>query len=162
MANDLDPKSRDLMIRTILGEAANEPPQGQAAVASVILNRATSGRYGGTTPAQVVMAPNAFEPWSRRSKELMAIKPDSAQYQNVGDIVDMVHSGDIPDQSQGATHFYSPASQAALGRQAPSWATNTITKIGGHVFYAPEGKVLPSIDPLDAINRAMAEPGASQ
>lgn len=89
----------------------------------------------------------------------MAIKPDSVQYRNIGDIVDMVNSGEIPDQSQGSTHFYSPVSQAALGRSAPSWAKNPITKIGGHVFFAPEGKVMASVDPLDAINRALAEPG---
>lgn len=145
------------MVRTILGEAANEPPQGQAAVASVILNRVASGKYG-KSASDVVLAPNQFEPWNNRSKELMAIKPTSSQYQNVSDIVDMVNSGDIPDQSQGATHFFSPVSQAALGRSAPSWAKNPITKIGGHVFFAPEGKVTANVDPLDAINKAISDP----
>src|ERR1700744_3954722 len=126
---DMDAKSRDLLVRTILGEAANEPPQGQAAIASVVLNRAATGRYGGTTPAQVVMAPHQFETWNVRPKELMAIKPDSAQYQNVGEIVDMVNSGEIPDQSHGATHYFSPSAQSALGRQPPAWAKDPLTKI---------------------------------
>lgn len=141
------------MIRTIIGEAGNQGPQGEAAVASVILNRVASGKYG-DTPSQVVLAPNQFEPWSTRKSQLLAINPNSAAYRNTGDIVDMVNSGDIPDQSQGATHFYAPKAQAALGRKPPSWAINPITQIGGHVFFAPEGKVA-GVDPLDAINKAI-------
>ena len=155
MPSDLTPKDRDLMIRTILGEAANEGPRGQAAVAHVILNRTAEGRYG-NTPSQVVLAPNQFEPWSTRSKELLGYKPTSQPYQQVGDIVDMVAGGEIPDPTNGATHFYSPVSQAALGRAAPSWATKPIAKIGGHTFFAPEGRAV--VDPLDAINKAISDP----
>lgn len=145
------------MIRTILGEAANEGPRGQAAVAHVILNRTASGNYG-STPSSVVMAPNQFEPWQTRRQELLGYKPNSSSYQNVGDIVDMAASGEIPDPTNGATHFYSPVSQAALGRQPPSWAVKPTAKIGGHNFYAPEGKVVPDVDQIDAIAKAMNSP----
>src|ERR1700752_3577951 len=101
MASDQD---RDLMIRTILGEAANQGPEGEAGVAHVIMNRLATGDYG-STASQIVLAPNQFEPWSTRRKELMAINPSSAAYRNAGDIVDMVQSGDIPDVTNGATHF---------------------------------------------------------
>ena len=63
----LDPPSgadRDNMIRTIYGEAGNEPTKGQLAVAAVIRNRAVDGGYGGNTPTAVVHAPNQFEPWN--------------------------------------------------------------------------------------------------
>jgi spore germination cell wall hydrolase CwlJ-like protein len=141
------------MIRTILGEAGNQGPQGQAAVASVILNRVAAGKYG-KSASDVVLAPNQFEPWSTRRQELLGYKPDSAAYKNAGDIVDMVASGDVPDQTSGATHFYSPSAQAALGGAAPSWAQKPIAKIGDHVFFAPEGAVA-GVDPLDAINKAI-------
>lgn len=155
MPSDITAKDRDLMIRTILGEAGNQGPQGQAAVAHVILNRTAAGNYG-ATPSQVVLSPNQFEPWSKRSKELMSIKPTSPAYQQTGDIVDMVSDGEIPDPTGGATHFYSPVAQAALGRAAPSWAKQPTAKIGGHTFFAPNGPVSP--DPLDAINKAISDP----
>jgi spore germination cell wall hydrolase CwlJ-like protein len=157
--NDLSARDRDLMVRTILGEAANEGPRGQAAVAHVILNRTASGGYG-KTPAQVVLAPNQFEPWSTKANQLMAIKPDSQAYRETSDIVDMVAKGDIADPTNGATHFLNPA--IVMGRlgSLPGWATSPIAKIGNHTFYAPQGAVSsgsPSaVDPLDAINRAIA------
>jgi len=143
------------MIRTILGEAAQEGPQGQAAVAHVILNRAAAGSYG-KTPADVVLAPNQFEPWTTRSKELLAIKPTSRAYQETSDILDMVNSGDIPDPTGGATHFLNPdIVRQRRGGSLPSWAGQPLVSIGGHTFYAPQGRVA-GVDPLDAINRAIA------
>jgi spore germination cell wall hydrolase CwlJ-like protein len=139
MANSLSPQDRDLMIRTIIGEAGNQGPQGQAAVANVILNRVAAGKYG-KTPSDVVLAPNQFEPWSTRSKELMSYDPNSAAYKNVGDIVDMVSSGDIPDQTSGATHFLNPdIVRQRTGGSLPNWASKPIARIGQHTFYAPNG-----------------------
>jgi spore germination cell wall hydrolase CwlJ-like protein len=162
MPSDLSPVDRDLMIRTIIGEAGDQGPQGQAAVAHVIMNRVAAGKYG-QTPSDVVLAPHQFEPWSTRSGELRAINPNSAAYQNVGDIVDMSASGDVPDPTGGATHFFAPKAQAALGRNVPAWATpqSQTAVIGGHTFFAPNGRVgapTSAIDPLDAINRAIATP----
>jgi spore germination cell wall hydrolase CwlJ-like protein len=157
MPSDLSPRDRDLMIRTILGEAGNQGPQGQAAVAHVILNRTAAGSYG-KSPSDVVLAPSQFEPWTTRSKELMAINPNSAAYQNAGDIVDMAQSGDIPDPTGGATHFLQEnIVRQRRGGSLPNWAQQPIAKIQGHTFFAPNGRV--GVDPLDAINRALAEPG---
>src|SRR5690349_13963490 len=66
----LDPPSgadRQAMVQTILGEAADQGPIGQQAVASVIRNRAVNGGYGGDTPQGVVQAPNQFEPWNTQA-----------------------------------------------------------------------------------------------
>ena len=154
MPSDLSPRDRDLMIRTILAEAGDQGPQGQAAVASTILNRVAAGKYG-KTASDVVLAPGQFEPWSTRSKELMGYKQNSADYQNVGDIVDMVASGDVPDQTNGATHFLNAdIVQQRTGGKLPDWAAKPVAKIGAHTFYAPEGAVA-GVDPLDAINRAI-------
>jgi spore germination cell wall hydrolase CwlJ-like protein len=141
------------MIRTIIGEAGNQGPQGQAAVASVILNRVAAGKYG-KTASDVVLAPNQFEPWSTRRGELMGYKPDSATYKNVGDVVDMVASGDVPDQTNGATHFLNPNIVMQRRGSLPDWAAKPVAKIGDHTFFAPQGAVA-GVDPLDAINRAI-------
>lgn len=151
--NDLSPRDKDLMVRTILGEAAQEGPRGEAAVAHVILNRLASGSYG-RSATDVVLAPNQFEPWSTRSKELMAIKPDSQAYRETSDIVDMSANGDIPDPTNGATHFLNPAVVVQRRGSLPSWAQQPVAKIGNHTFYAPQGQV---VDPMDAINKAISE-----
>ena len=41
-----DPEDRDYLIRTIAFEAGEEPDEGKAAVAHVVLNRERSGRWG--------------------------------------------------------------------------------------------------------------------
>lgn len=139
----LAPAHRDLAIRTIYGEAGNEPDQGQAAVAAVIRNRMQAGRYGGDTIPGVVLAKNQFEPWGNADarSRMMALKPDDPRYQKLGSIVDQVFSGQMEDPTGGATHFVAPAAQAALGRGMPAWAQGEGLPIGRHTFFAPEGRV---------------------
>lgn len=132
--SDLDPRHRDLAVRTILGEAANEPDQGQVGVASVILNRLNSGKYGNSIP-DVVLAKNQFEPWNTQGgrNRMFAYAPDSQPYQRASAALDEALAG--KDPTNGATMFYSPKAQAAFGRRAPSWASGEPTVIGGHNFY---------------------------
>lgn len=139
----IDPRARDLAIRTIYGEAANEPDEGKAAVAAVIRNRAQAGRYGGSDVPSVVMAPNQFEPWNRADarNRMLALKPGTPDYERIGQIVDRVFSGEMPDPTGGMTHFYAPEAQAALGRMPPGWAKGESLPIGRHTFFAPEGRV---------------------
>jgi hypothetical protein len=138
---DLDPRSRDLVVRTVLGEAANEPDDGMAAVAAVIRNRVLSGRYGSSVP-EVVLKPNQFEPWNTQQgrSRMQSYAPDSEPYSRAARAVDSVFSTDA-DPTSGATHFYSPTAQAALGREPPKWAQGEPQTIGRHAFYAPEGRV---------------------
>ena len=72
----MTPEERDLIARTIVGEAAGQPFAGQQAVANVILNRVRSGKYGGSV-ADVLFAPQQFEPWGTRRDELFAIPTSS-------------------------------------------------------------------------------------
>jgi len=140
---DMSPIDRDYLIRTVIGEAAAEPDQGQQAVAAVIRNRLNSGKYGNSIP-DVVTAPNQFEPYNtpQGRNRMFSVSPDSPVYQRAAQNVDSyLQSGDDP--TQGATHFFAPQLQAQLGRRVPSWATpdTQTTQIGGHTFYAPEGRV---------------------
>src|SRR5438094_786151 len=75
----VDPHT-DQMVRTVLGEAGGEGPQGQQAVAHVVLNRA---RQSGQSTDQVIFAPNQFEPWNnpQTRARLEGIDPRSPEYQ---------------------------------------------------------------------------------
>jgi spore germination cell wall hydrolase CwlJ-like protein len=152
----LDPRDRDLLIKTVYGEASGEPPQGQAGIVHAILNRVRAGTYGQGIPG-VVMAPAAgenpkygyheFSPWNTgRAKEgnpvAQHLSPDSrdpnqaAAYRNIGDVVDKAYSGLMPDQTGGATHYYGRM------RGHPWWspplAAQNQVRIGGTTFVGRE------------------------
>lgn len=138
----LDPRHRDLVVRTVLGEAGQEPDDGQAAVAAVIRNRVDTGKWG-NDPARVVTAPSQFEPWMTQGgrERMFRVAPDSAEYKRAASNVDRAFGDERFDPTGGATHFFSPSAQSALGRNAPAWAKGEPTVIGRHNFYAPEGRV---------------------
>jgi hypothetical protein len=133
---DLSPNDRDIGIRTIIGEDATDA--GQAGVATVMLNRLASGKYGSNL-SSIALAPNQFEPWARNPAGLMAIPKDDPRYVRAGKILDLASSGQMPDFTNGATHFYAPKAQAALGRLPPKWASGEATQIGQQLYYAPQG-----------------------
>jgi hypothetical protein len=122
----------DLAIRTVIGEAKGEGERGWQAVAGVIRNRANQARQ---SLKDVVLAPNQFEPWSSRKQELESYDPNSPTYQNVARAVLPVLRGEAEDPTGGATHFYGPGSQAALGRKPPSWDNGSGMDIGNHRFF---------------------------
>lgn len=129
---DLSPDDFDKMVRTVYGEAAREPPHGQQAVAAVIMNRA---RLGKQSPTDVVLARNQFEPWGARRGELERLDPNSPMYQSIAQTIRPIVTGEAPDPTNGATHFYGPGSQRALGRRPPSWDNGTGSDIGNHRFF---------------------------
>lgn len=136
----LDPGDRDAMIRTVMAEAGT--PDGWGAVANTIKNRLSTGKFG-ATPTEVVTAPKQFEVWSDGSAA--KVDPKSDAYAAAGRVVDAVASGQAPDNTAGATHFYSPSGQAARAgdgrQQVPSWAKNQTASVAGNVFFAPNGPV---------------------
>lgn len=149
----ITPQDRDLAIRTMIGEEGS--PDGMAGVASTILNRAKTGAYGGKNLTSVVLAPGQFEPWSARPQDLLAIQPNDPRYQQAAQIFDGVASGKIPDLTNGATHFYAPVAQKALGRQPPTWgAGQPNASLGKTLFFAPNGPVKSSAPAVNAISTA--------
>jgi hypothetical protein len=156
---DLSPADRDLITKTVLGEAGDQPEEGQAAVAHVIRNRLNTqtGEFGDNTsiPA-VVLGRNAFEAWSGDNRARTArASSKSGAYKGAASIVDDVFSGKTPDPTNGATYFYSPKDQAALHRPAPPFARTMPSHgaIGDHQFYSSTGPR----DALSAINAAIGE-----
>lgn len=160
---------RDIVIRTIIGEAANEGPEGWAAVASVLRNRAADPRWPDQV-GTVALQPKQFSAWNEGAGGNSLVhkyKPGDATYDRVGQVVDQVMAGQMPDPTGGATHYYSPRGMDALvseGSQSnriPRWLTqesqrragNNVT-IGGHIFTGlAEGS-----PPPQAMNAAMGAP----
>jgi hypothetical protein len=151
----LDPPGgadRDMAIRTVIAEAGNQPQVGREAVARVMMNRAVSGQFGGDTLPGVIQKPNQFEPWNtpQGRARMAAIDPNSPAYIQAGEAVDKAYSG-APDPTRGATHFYAPKAQAALGRRPPSWDNGTGVDIADHRFFGGAGTppVLAGASPTD-------------
>lgn len=133
---NLSPEDRDVIARTIVGEAANQPFEGQQAVAAVILNRLRSGKYGGSI-SDVVFAPAQFEPWQTRKAELSALTPDNPAY---GRAVQALDAATTQDNTGGATHFLEPTIvRQRRGGTLPAWAQGPSTQIGNHLFFNPGG-----------------------
>jgi N-acetylmuramoyl-L-alanine amidase len=131
---------RDYLIRTIAFEASGEPAIAKIAVAYVVLNRKTSGRWGDDIKA-VVTQPGQFEPWTTKRKEIEELlSRDDPRYRSAAIIADAVLSGETPDPTAGATHFLNPTIVRERRDGAlPSWARGEGLPIGGQTFYLPEG-----------------------
>lgn len=147
---------RDAIARTILGEAANQDEVGRLAVASVIANRS---RGRGLTPSQVVLERNQFEPWGNpeTASRLMSIPTTDPQYQAALALTDRALAGEDP--TGGASHFYAPRAQAALGRPAPRWDDGTGVDIGDHRFFRIDDVGAPTVSLVSA--NAGADPYAA-
>lgn len=160
-------RDEDLAVRTIIGEAKGEGEKGWEGVADVIRNRA---KQSGKPFADVVLAPGQFEPWSSRKKELESYDPNSPEFQRVARTVLPVLRGERRGPAGDATHFYGPASQAALGRRPPSWDNGKGIDIGNHRFfnlgYSGKGKhgtgLAPDFDYSDLLSRADKITGLSK
>lgn len=140
---DISDDDRDAAIRTMLTEAAPNDPEGWAGVGNVIINRALHGNYPSKIK-DIVTQKNSksipqFEVWGNgRAK---AVSKDDTNYEAAGRVFDSLVNG-MPDNTNGATHFYAPKAQAALGRNPPKWDNGKpIVDIGGQRFFAPEGSV---------------------
>lgn len=131
---------RDVAIRTIYGEASNQGEAGWQAVANVLLNRKEAGKYGKTLE-KIAKAKNQFEPWGNAEARarMEALDPNSSEYKAIGDVLDRVAKGDLPDNTGGATHFLQRQLQESLGRKVPKWAKDALGKVGDHEFFSPDG-----------------------
>ena len=168
-----DNRGRDMVIRTILGEAGSEGPEGWRAVAHVIKNRIDSGVWGDTITG-TIKYPEAFTLWNAGNKVgsyANSVSPDDEVYKQVGRLVDGVFTHQISDNTGGANHYYAPSGMP--GGRPPEWAIGQNgQRIGTQIFYklpltasevtgtpaAPAGGA-PAAPPLAALGAA--EPQAA-
>lgn len=139
---ELTPYERDILIRTVLGEARGEGNVGMQAVAHVIQNRANSGQYP-TNPADVALQNKQFSTWNQGEggNNPQQFSPNSDLYRRAADIVDQVWSGQAQDPTNGALFYHTP-------QVSPRWSAEVnkhgTTQIGNHIFY--NGRPVPPGD----------------
>lgn len=134
----LTPQQLDVLTRTVLGEAANQGIPGMAGVASVIRNRAQSGKFP-SDPTQVALQPWQFSAWNSANHGGNNVgrnaDPSSRSYQDAAAVVNAVFNGQIADPTNGALYYHT-------GAVHPSWdqSMTPTAQIGAHTFYAPQGQ----------------------
>lgn len=111
----------NLLARVVQAESSSEPYLGKVAVASVILNRVTSGKFPGTIKG-VLYAPGQFH---TVRDGMLGSRPSATTYRAVQEAL----SG--KDPTGGALYFINPKRSGSI-----SWFTHrskTVT-IGNHTF----------------------------
>lgn len=157
-----NPDVRDAIIRTVMGEARGEDPEGWQAVAEVIRNRSLSDQWP-DNPIDVVMQGSQFE--SNANGLYEPTEKEAYLYEKVGRVVDAVMSGSVPDITNGADHFYNPKIAN------PSWAPALLAQgysgmnIGNHFFMSPSSKpkdVTPELASGGPVSKGFVSPVIAQ
>jgi hypothetical protein len=162
----MNQRDLDLMARMVMMESGGEPDEGQRGVASVILNRAQSGRYGDGIYG-VITRKSQFEPWgnAKTRAAMMAVPTDSPRYQRAMANTMAMVNGDAPDPTNGATHFLNKATSTQRGDSAMAaggWGRTGADQIqiGRHTFMKADAGSIGS-GRQAAVARAQSGPRAS-
>lgn len=132
-------KDRNILARTLWGEARGESLAGQIAVAWTIRNRVNDGvskSWWGEGYAGVCQKPYQFSCWNKTDPNyqfLIGMKQIPLRELAQARIVaDQVIDGKVPDPTGGANHYY-----AIAMKTPPAWAAKAkqTLKLGGHVFF---------------------------
>lgn len=132
-------KDRDILARTLWGEARGESLAGQIAVAWTIRNRVDDGKdlsWWGEGYAGVCQKPYQFSCWNKTDPNyqfLIGLKQiPLRELAQVRIAADQVIDGKVPDLTGGATHYY-----AIAMKTPPVWAAKAkqTLKLGGHAFF---------------------------
>lgn len=132
-------KDRDILARTLYGEARGEGFEGQIAVAWTIRNRVFDGKaksWWGEGYAGVCLKPWQFNCWNQNDPNYAylsgAKQIPAAQFAQAQRAADQVMSGAVPDPTGGATHYY-----ATTMPKAPAWAAKAkqTLRLGHHIFF---------------------------
>ncbi|MHC8321113.1 cell wall hydrolase [Pseudomonas sp. GB2N2] len=132
-------KDRDILARTLWGEARGESLTGQIAVACTIRNRVNDGKHKswwGEGYSGVCQKPYQFSCWNKTDPNyafLIGLKQiPSRELAQARIAADHVIDGKVPDPTAGATHYY-----ATTMPMPPAWvkgAKQTL-KLGHHIFF---------------------------
>ena len=132
-------KDRDILARTLWGEARGESLAGQIAVAWTIRNRVNDGKaksWWGEGYAGVCQKPYQFSCWNKNDPNFAYLSGAKLiQFRELAQAriaADQVLGGMITDPTSGATHYY-----ALSMKVPPAWAAKAkqTLKLGGHVFF---------------------------
>lgn len=142
MSFRLKDEDLDIAARTVWGESRGQPFLGQVGVAWVIKNRVNADLGEDNKPdwwgegyKGVCLKPWQFSCWNKNDPNYPQISTvsldDSKSYRRSFAIMTLVMAGDIPDPTNGATHYY------ANYIPAPAWAKgkDPVAVIGDHIFF---------------------------
>jgi len=132
-------KGRDILARTLWGEARGESLAGQIAVARTIRNRVNDGNaksWWGEGYVGVCQKPYQFSCWNKNDANfayLSGVKQiPFCEFAQAQIAAEEVMAGKVPDPTGGATHYY-----ATTMPKPPVWvkgAKQTL-KLGHHIFF---------------------------
>lgn len=132
--NDYD---TDIAVRTMLGEAGGEGPEGMQLVAQTMINRVQSGRFPNNV-SSVALQDKQFSTWNKEGQggnNPWKFDKNSQAYKDAAEIFKATAMGHTVDQTGGATHFYAHGAM-----QKPDWwdseSNGTDLVVGGHTFAA--------------------------
>jgi spore germination cell wall hydrolase CwlJ-like protein len=132
-------KDRDVLARTLWGEARGESLVGQIAVAWTIRNRVNDGKtksWWGEGYAGVCQKPYQFSCWNKNDPNFAYLSGAKSipfrEFAQAQIAADQIIAGKVPDPTRGATHYYSTSMKAA-----PAWAhgAKQTLKLGQHIFF---------------------------
>lgn len=132
-------KDRDVLARTLWGEARGETLAGQIAVAWTIRNRVFDGKsnsWWGEGYAGVCQKPYQFSCWNKGDPNQPFLSGVRAipfrELAQARGAADQVIDGKVQDPTGGATHYY-----ALNIKTPPAWAVKAkqTLVLGGHVFF---------------------------
>lgn len=139
MVNPYNLSSQELLARTLMAEAANQPYQGQLAAASVLANRVASPNYPNTYTGAILQPGqiSAFNGVTGYAGGEGANNLWQGQISpQVNEIAARVVAGEYEDPTGGALNYYNPAIAN------PSWGGNAgegWVDIGDHRFGTADG-----------------------
>ncbi|MDO9712467.1 cell wall hydrolase [Paracraurococcus lichenis] len=132
IAPPLSAADRDILVRTVWGEARGEPEAGQVAVVHVVRNRALARRSSAAVECQRRWQFSAWNADDPNRAKMLSLKPADPDYQRIAAVVDRAWAA--PDTVADARHYY-----ALSIDRTPAWArppAREVARIGGHVFFA--------------------------
>ena len=132
----------------IYGEARGEAEHGQVAVAYTAVNRAAN-----KTVCAVVLAPKQYSifndnPTLRAAAMSLHVEPkqkniiDNASWAKAVRVAEIVIRRQVPDPTNGSTHYLAPKVMATKGYTYPKWSKEykLVAVIDNHRFYRPVDK----------------------
>lgn len=128
----------DNLTRTLLGEAANQGPEGQAAVGWTVRNRMADPRWG-STATEVTRQPEQFSAWNdpaNGGNDLVRTPATDPTYLSAQEIARGVLEGTIEDPTGGRDHYFTGDQPYWFDEQAARAAP---LQIGDHTFLGGAG-----------------------
>ncbi len=124
----------DTLARTLYGEARAEELEGLVAVAWVVKNRAAQPCWWGNSIESVCLKAWQFSCWNEDDPNLpkmQAATLEDSVYRRCFAAAVLVLQGDIPDPTEGSTHYVNP------DIVMPSWTDHMLetVQVGRHQFF---------------------------